>query len=72
MKPLTTSKGGRYWRLKYRNSGKENLLALGVYPETSLRLARSRRDAARQALIEGLDLRLLIITVRCISQNAKR
>lgn len=25
-----TAKGGRYWRLKYRYSGKEKRLALGV------------------------------------------
>ena len=28
--------GARYWRHKYRFSGKEKLLSLGVYPETSL------------------------------------
>lgn len=35
--------GSRYWRLKYRFGGKEKLLALGVYPEVSLKMARERR-----------------------------
>ena len=29
--------GGKLWRLKYRFSGKEKRLALGVYPEISLK-----------------------------------
>lgn len=52
---LITPAGQRYWRLKYRWGGKEKLLALGVYPETSLKDARARRDAARRLLEEGLD-----------------
>ena len=32
--------GGKLWRLKYRLAGKEKLLALGRYPETSLARAR--------------------------------
>ena len=29
--------GRRWWRLKYRYTGKEKRLSLGVYPETSLK-----------------------------------
>ncbi|MBL8328716.1 MAG: tyrosine-type recombinase/integrase [Rubrivivax sp.] len=47
--------GGRYWRLKYRFGGKEKRLALGVYPEVSLKLARERREAARAILSRGRD-----------------
>lgn len=47
--------GGRYWRLKYRFGGKEKLLALGVYPEVSLKDARQRRDDARRMLAAGDD-----------------
>lgn len=50
-----TQAGGRYWRLKYRFAGKEKLLALGVYPEVSLKEARERRAVARQALGRGDD-----------------
>lgn len=47
--------GGRYWRLKYRFSGKEKRLALGVYPGVSLKDARKARDEARAALSDGMD-----------------
>ncbi|MCW3480023.1 tyrosine-type recombinase/integrase [Neisseriaceae bacterium JH1-16] len=47
--------GGKYWRMKYRFAGKEKRLALGVYPDTSLKEAREKRDAARKLLAEGLD-----------------
>ncbi|MCL6264367.1 tyrosine-type recombinase/integrase [Craterilacuibacter sp. RT1T] len=47
--------GRKYWRMKYRHSGKEKLLAIGVYPETSLKAAREKRDEARLLLAEGTD-----------------
>lgn len=47
--------GGRYWRWKYRFAGKEKLLAIGVYPEVPLALARQRREEARQLLAQGID-----------------
>lgn len=47
--------GSRYWRLKYRFAGKEKRLALGVYPEVSLKEATGRRDQAREALRNGRD-----------------
>lgn len=50
-----TAAGGKYWRLKYRHSGKEKRLALGVYPAVSLADARKRRDKARDDLAAGED-----------------
>jgi integrase len=47
--------GGKYWRLKYRYAGKEKRLALGVYPEVTLAVARERCDQARKALAVGND-----------------
>jgi integrase len=47
--------GQRYWRFKYRLDGREKLLALGVYPDVSLALARERRDDARKLLASGGD-----------------
>ena len=38
----------RYWRLKYRHSGKERRLALGVYPQVSLAEARNTAAQARK------------------------
>ena len=37
---LIKSDGSKYWRLKYNYAGKEKLIALGVYPEVSLKDAR--------------------------------
>lgn len=47
--------GSKYWRLKYRFDGKEKRLALGVYPDVSLALARERRQDARTLLAKGID-----------------
>jgi integrase len=47
--------GAKYWRLKYRYSGKEKRLALGVFPEVSLTEAREGRDAARAQLRKDID-----------------
>ena len=50
-----TPKGGKWWRFKYRLDGKEKLLSMGTYPETSLKVARERRDAARELVGAGKD-----------------
>ena len=47
--------GSKYWRLKYRFNNKEQLLSLGVYPETTLKQARSKCDEARQLLADGIN-----------------
>lgn len=47
--------GGKLWRLKYRFGGKEKLLALGKYPDVSLKDARERRDEARRLLANEVD-----------------
>jgi integrase len=47
--------GGKWWRYKYRFQGKQKLLALGVYPDVSLRDARERHAAARRLLAQGID-----------------
>lgn len=47
--------GGKLWRWKYRIGGKEKRLALGAYPDVSLKAAREKRDGARQALAAGID-----------------
>jgi integrase len=57
---LVNPGGSRLWRFKYsfpRQSpdSKERLLALGAYPEVSLKEARDLRDEARRLLREGVD-----------------
>lgn len=50
-----TPLGSKRWRLKYRFGGKEKLLSMGLYPETSLAKARERRTEAREQLAAGVD-----------------
>lgn len=47
--------GSKYWRLRYFFSGKEKLLALGVYPEVGLIEAREKRAQAHKLLAAGKD-----------------
>lgn len=47
--------GSKYWRFRYRYFGKETRMALGVYPEVSLKDARERRAEARKLLADGKD-----------------
>jgi hypothetical protein len=47
--------GGKWWRLKYRFSGKEKRLSLGVYPHVGLKDARERRDRSRKLIADGID-----------------
>ena len=52
---LVTKKGAKYWRFKYDFAGKERLLALGVYPDVSLKKAREEHENARGLLRQGVD-----------------
>ena len=52
---LVTKSGSKYFRFDYRFAGRRKTLALGVYPETTLKEARERRDEARKQLQNGID-----------------
>jgi integrase len=47
--------GSKYWRLRYRYSGKYQELALGTYPQIPLSEARKMADAARAQLVQGVN-----------------
>ena len=47
--------GSKRWFLKYRVGGKEKQLALGGYPDVSLKSARQARDAAKLQKSQGTD-----------------
>lgn len=47
--------GSKYWRFKYRFLRREKSLALGIYPDVSLKEARIMRDDARKLLSQNLD-----------------
>lgn len=52
---LFVTSAGKYWRYDYRFGGKRKTLAIGVFPEISLSLARERRDNARKQLAQDVD-----------------
>lgn len=52
---LLVSNSGKYFRMDYRFGGKRKTLAIGVYPETSLKEARIKRDNARKLLSDNID-----------------
>ncbi len=45
--------GTKHWRYRYRIAGKENLFAIGPYPQISLGEARQERDKARDLVRSG-------------------
>jgi len=47
--------GSKLWRLKYRFEGREKVLAMGQYPQITLKEARAARDDARKLLANGVD-----------------
>lgn len=49
------STGSKRWFAKYRFAGKERRLALGRYPEVTLKAARAARDEARKTRSGGAD-----------------
>jgi integrase len=48
-------KARKWWRLRYKLNGRENMLSLGVYPDVTLKDARDRRDEARRLMAQGID-----------------
>ena len=52
---LVNPNGSKWWRLRYRFGGREKMLALGVYPDVSLREAREKAEEARLVLAKSRD-----------------
>jgi integrase len=52
---LVKANGSKYWRLKYRFNSKQKTMALGVYPNVSLKDARNLVGDARSLLADGVD-----------------
>ena len=46
--------GSKLWRLRYRLAGKENVFAIGRYPELKLKDARTERDKAKETIKTGV------------------
>lgn len=64
---LFITKTGKYWRYDYRFFKKRKTLALGVYPEISLKQARELHHKARNNVSNGIDPAHL----RKINKNAR-
>jgi len=52
---LVHQNGSKYFRLDYRFGGKRKTIALGIYPEISLKQAREKRDDNKKLLAKGID-----------------
>ncbi len=52
---LVQPNGSKLWRMKYHFLGKEKLLSIGPFPVVGLADARSKRDHARNRLLDGAD-----------------
>lgn len=52
---LLVSTVGKYWRFNYRFAGKQKTLALGVYPDLTLKAAREKLAEARRLLANDVD-----------------
>ena len=61
---LVHPKYGKYWYLQYHIAGRQHEVAFGTYPTVSLKLAREKREEARQQLAKGLNPRIVKKTVR--------
>jgi hypothetical protein len=45
----------KLWRFRYQFGGREKEISLGAYPDVSLEKARTRLQAARQLVADGVD-----------------
>jgi len=52
---LVSANGAKWWRLRFKIQGREQMLSLGVYPDVSLKDARERRDQARKLIAAGIN-----------------
>lgn len=52
---ILVNASGKYFRLDYRYAGKRQTLAIGVYPDISLKEAREKRDEARKMIKNGIN-----------------
>lgn len=52
---LVSPNGSKLWRFRYRVDGREKMLGFGSYPDTSAKLAREQKEAARKLLARNID-----------------
>ena len=52
---FVTPSGKKFWRFRYMWLGREKMLSMGEYPDTSLELARKKTLDARALLAQNID-----------------
>jgi len=52
---IVAPNGGKWWRVRYRFSGKQKELSVGTYPDVSLKAATILRDDIRDQVRSGFD-----------------
>lgn len=52
---LVNPNGTRYWRFRFQFEKREQMLSLGIYPDTSLKRARERLDECRRLVADGVN-----------------
>jgi len=52
---LLVKPSGKYWKLDYRFGDRRKTLAIGVYPQVTLKEARTKGGAARKLLEQNID-----------------
>ncbi|NVD69159.1 DUF4102 domain-containing protein [Duganella sp. BJB1802] len=52
---LLVKAANKYWRMNYRFAGKQKTLAIGIYPEVPLAIAREGCTEAHKLLRQGID-----------------
>ena len=52
---LIQPNGSKWWRYRYKFSGKEKMLSIGTYPVVTLKKARLSRVTASELLKQGID-----------------
>ncbi len=52
---LVNPNGRKLWRFRYRFEGREKMISVGTYPETTLKMARERTEDSRRLLAKGVD-----------------
>ena len=64
--------GSKYFRYRYKFEGKEKVMALGVYPETTLKEAREKRLEAQRLVKDGLDPVRFRLEIRAKREKEKK
>lgn len=52
---LIAKTGAKSWRLKYRLNNKGKVIALGIYPSTSLKDVREKREEYKSLIEKGIN-----------------